>query len=172
MIASAGATLGPSTVQFRLALGGAVLIAAAIDAARLRDPALNRAFLKGLRALVSKREAVGVASSTWYLAGAFLAALLPPACFTPAVLVLAISDPCASVAGRLWGRAGRSSWVGSSAFLVSAFLALLPFREPWTALAVALLAAAAEALPLPWDDNVTIPVVAAASLWALDGLLS
>jgi dolichol kinase len=123
---------------------GAIFVTLAIgDAIRLHAPRLNILFFKTFPSLASPREATGVASSTWYALGIFLTwVLFPPALAVPAILVLALADPSASVVGRL------------------------VVRNP-IVLAVAAIVALVEIVPWRVDDNLTIPLSAALLLSVL-----
>lgn len=146
------------------------LIAAGVDLLRLTRPAVNVLFFRVLRPLASPREAQGVASSTWYLLGILLAvAVFPRPVAIPAILVLALADPAASYLGRRWGRRrlGAGTAEGSLVFLGVALAVLVPAAGWVVGAAVALLTAAAEAAPLPVDDNLLIPLLSGALLWSL-----
>lgn len=169
-IAGAVHALGVESGAALAALGGVLVGALALDVIRLTVPRVNVLFFRSLRALASPREARSVASSTWYLAGAFLVLLAaPPATFVPVMMVLAFADPAASVVGRLWGRRplGKGTWEGSAVFYLVAAAVLTPSIGFGVAAAVAAVVAAAEIAPLGLDDNLVIPVVAAACLATL-----
>lgn len=160
-----------------LLLAGLLLVALLVDLARLASPRANVRFFRLFRPLASPREAGRVASSTWYLVGILGAVLLFPADAASAgVLVLGLGDPAGSVVGRLRGRHrfGRHSVEGTAAFVVVAFLASLPLLGPGRGGAAAVAGAAAEAatglLPRWIDDNLTIPLGAAAGAW-VSGML-
>jgi dolichol kinase len=121
-------------------------------------------------------------SATWYtFALLVLALLMPGAAAEVGLVVLALGDPAASLAGRRWGE--RKLWrdktiVGTSAFAivtavaVFAFLALaapaVPFGSRLGLTAVVTVSgAAAELFSESLDDNFTLPVLAAgiAALW-------
>ncbi len=148
--------------------GALFLVALAIDLARLRMRSLNVLFFRVFTHLASPREAAGVASSTWYVAGVALAVLLFPRGWAElAVLVLALADPMASYVGRRWGgsrKLGTGTWLGSSAFLLVTIALLLTVASPGRALVAALIVTAVEALPWPLDDNFTIPLATCAAL--------
>jgi dolichol kinase len=148
-----------------LAVGVALLLVA--DLARLRVPSLNVLFFRAFRRLASPREASGIASSTWYGVGVFLAwALFPAAVAVPSILVMALADPCASVIGRLWGRRrfGKGSTLGSLTFFVVASVVLLAATRNPAVILVAALAALVEVLPWKLDDNLMIPLAVGALL--------
>lgn len=165
-LAATGHWVGADSTGFRLVLAGGLVVAFAIDAIRLRFPTANAAFFAWFRVLASPREVRGVASSSWYAAGALAVALFAPAHFVAAMLVLALADPAASVVGRLWGTRplGKGSWQGSAAFMVVAAAVLTPLVGVPTALAAAAVAAALEVLPVGIDDNLTTPLAVAVAL--------
>ncbi len=103
--------------------------------------------------------------------------------------ILAFGDGMAALAGGLWGT-GRlpwnpaKSWAGTLACWVFGTLGAaaalgwtlahqqrqISIGQLWTAAALtALLAAVVESLPLRLDDNLTVPLLSAACLWALQG---
>lgn len=142
------------------------------DFVRLSIPAVNALFFRMFTALVSPREARGVASSTWYMIGVTLSvALFPRHEAVSGMLVLALADPAASYIGRRWGRRAflGGTVAGSTAFLCVA-LAVLVLRHGWpAALAVAPVLAFLERRSWPLDDNLTVPLAGAAALTALVG---
>lgn len=117
--------------------------------------------------------------STWYVIALVLILFLyPKPVVLAAVLTLALADPAASVAGKLWGKkkiiAGKS-YVGSLAFLLVAFAVCFPFAVSYhgflfafpVALIVAFVTMLAELLITKVDDNFTIPVTCATVAWML-----
>ena len=169
-IAGVVSWVGPESTVARALLGAAAVLALSMDVVRLRVEKANRLFFRWFRRLASPREAEGIASSTWYLLGAFLVLLLaPPQVFLPVMLVLAFADPAASVVGRLWGRRtlGKGTWEGTAVFYLVASAVLVPAVGLPLAAAAAAVVAASEVMPLGLDDNLVIPVVAAATLWVL-----
>lgn len=148
-------------------LGALLVFLLTMDLVRLRNPMANLLFFRWFRVLASPREERGIASSTWYTLGVFLAVLLfPRAAVIPALLVLALADPAASVLGRRFGKRplGKGSVEGSTAFAVVAFLVLWPFVGAGTALVAAVVGAVVEILPLGLDDNLTVPLAVGAIL--------
>jgi len=141
------------------------------DLLRLRFRGLNRFVFRTFGPLMCPREA-NRPSITWYLLGVFLVLWAPgEGLAVPSLLVLALADPAAGVAGRFWGKhpLGKGTLEGSAAFFIVAVVSLVPFVDPFSALAAATAATAAEAVPMPMDDNLVIPVVTAGVLWALSG---
>jgi dolichol kinase len=123
-------------------------------------------------------ERTRVNSASWYAAALLVLALFfEPRVCAVAVAVLGVGDPIAGLVGRRWGKHkllhGRSL-EGSAAFVASAFVAafaiLLGFYASATtvaaaaaiAVAAAVAGAVAEALSKRIDDNLSVPVAAAA----------
>lgn len=168
--------LGPGVLDLSAArtatlLAGLTLVLFGLDLVRLKVPRWNRVFFRLLSRLASPREAVAVASSTWFvLAAAVSWAVLPGPPAIAGLLVLGIADPAASVVGRIWGRRrlGKGTWEGSVVFLVVAVgvLAIAIGLPPALAVAVACVATAVEVAPLGLDDNLTVPLSTATAVWA------
>ena len=92
-----------------------------------------------------------------------------------ALMYIAVGDPLAGVVGKRYGRAkvGSKSVEGTLAFAVGAGAAGcaliaggldVPY---WVALGGAGVGALVELLPSPVDDNLTVPPVSGAVMWAL-----
>lgn len=173
-LAEAVVLLPPGRGPVLLVLGGALLVLAAGDLARLARPRLNALFFRAFPSLASPREARRPASSTWYVLGVFLAlALFSRERAVAGILVLALADPTASLVGRRWGRTrlGHGSVEGSLALFAVAFAVLVPLVGPVQALVAAAVATAVEPIPWALDDNLTLPVTVAATLWILTAAL-
>ena len=162
--------IGPGSVVPVATLAGALAAALALDWIRLRSRVANKRFFRFFSALASPREARKLASSTWFLLGALTVLVVTPdRVFVPAMLVLALADPSASVVGRLWGRhkLGKGSWEGTAAFFVVATVVLVPFAGLQMALVAAAAVAVLEVMPIGVDDNLTVPLATALVLWLL-----
>lgn len=158
----------PSLAALVLSILVAILLAS--DLVRLRVPAVNSFFFKTFRTLASPREAGGIASSTWYIMGILLAVLFfPRDIVVPSILVLATADPAASYVGRRWGRkrVGTGSVEGVTVFVATATVVLTFWVSPVRALFAATAGALVEIIPWRLDDNLTIPLTVAATLWLL-----
>ncbi len=161
--------LSPQSPSARWLFGIMLAIALAGDLLRLQSDTFNRFAFRTFRVLLSPREADRL-SISWFMAGVFLVLWLPAEAHAVAALVvLAIADPVANVVGSRIGKhpLGKGTVEGTAAFAASAFVALTPFVGAWTAVPVAFVAAAAEAVPTRLDDNFAIPVATALSLWAM-----
>jgi dolichol kinase len=131
-------------------------------------------------------ERYRVNSATWFSTSLFLLALIgSPLLAAVALAVLGFADPSAAVVGRRWGRVkllhGRSlegslTFLGVG-FLVSVAILLLFFpslglaTSAAIALGAATLGAVAEAVAKRVDDNLMVPMAAAAGAAAVSFLL-
>jgi len=151
-------------------LGSGVALLFLGDLLRLRVPSLNRLFFRLFRPLASPREAGGIASSTWYLLGCWLAvAIFPAEIAIRSILLLALADPLASYVGRRWGRRPFFSGTveGSLLFFSVSLGLLVPFAGWAVGACVAGAVALLERVPWPFDDNLTLPLGTGALLWSL-----
>jgi dolichol kinase len=150
-----------------LILSSLLVVLLAFDLVRLRVPGVNAFFFKAFPSLASPREAKQAASSTWYACGVVIAyAFFPVRIAVPAIVVLALADPMASVVGRLWGRrrVGNGTVLGSLVFLFVAFAVLSAFFGPAAAMVPALVVTCVEVVPWRLDDNLTVVVAGATAL--------
>ena len=146
---------------------------------RRRVPAVNRALMRVLGPFAHPHEHWRINSATWYATAILLLTLTgDPELQVCGVAILGFADPAAAVVGRRYGRHkiihGRSL-EGTLAFIVvGALVALLLLAGPHrlalphaalVALAAALPAALAELLSRRVDDNLSIPLSAAAGAW-------
>lgn len=153
-------------------LGGALVMALAVEWARRRVPWVRYRFLRGTRIMLRGHERHRFAGAT-HMATAYLLALLlfPRPVAVAAMLYNALGDAAAAVVGRRWGRHRTSwgkSWEGAGAALGINFgVGLL---VPGIGLFAALLGAAASAiiefLPLPLDDNLRVTIGGGLALFA------
>lgn len=160
------------------------LFAVLADVARQRVEWVNRPLLKVFRPIMRPEELPPLGSqlvlngATWMcLSTAVCAILYPESVAAAALVMLMLGDGAAAIIGRRFGRrhfpGSDKSWEGSIAFFLVAVLATLPFTMPGFMEAMgqpplslfqiglgALVAAAAEALPFPLNDNLRVPVLA------------
>jgi dolichol kinase len=162
------------------------VVALATDVARQRWPAVRGPILRVFAPIMRPEELpppggpLVLNGAVWMcLAAALCAALFPPAVAAAALAMQQIGDGAAAVVGRRFGRVrypGQGKTLeGTAAFVVAALasawlLARLPVEGlaealPLGRLAVgALVAAVVEALPVPPNDNLRVPVAAAAAM--------
>ena len=156
--------LNLTKTQALLILGSLTLPFLLSDLLRLHLPHLNRWFLRCFYLAMRPGEETRPTGATYYLLACWLTILLfEKSVAVAALLILACGDTAASVFGQALGgyklREGKTL-AGSLAFLVTAFLVTLPFFPTPIAFGGAFIAAVAELLPLPLDDNLSIPLSA------------
>lgn len=150
------------------------------EVARRVSPWVNARLMRLFGPVAHAHETHRVNSATWYATALVLLALTGSTvlCAT-GVVVLGVGDPIAALVGRRWGRTklvhGRSL-EGTLAFVVSAgtvmFVLLTLLHGPLSLQARLLLAtgaavagALAELFSVHVDDNLSVPVSAAAGAW-------
>ena len=146
----------------------------ALHQRRLRSPDFNATLMKHFGNVLRPHERVDTLPAAEYLIlGAAVAVVVGSMHVTNvSILMIAVGDPCASLAGSIAGKGLRvlrgKSLVGSLAMCVAcvltAYLYLLYWGPPmpesvrlrWS-VASALVATVCEAWPLPLDDNLVVP---------------
>ena len=164
-----------------------MLLAAGIaDLLRIYHEPTGRLYDRYLGFLLRRHERFDAGrklnGATWVLLSAVLCILVfPKVIFVTAFAILIVSDTAAALVGRRYGRhrlLGGKSLEGSSAFFMSALLVVLlapkleylPL-EYVIGLTSALFGAVVEALPIPLDDNLSIPLSIGGAMWLLYLLL-
>ncbi len=141
-----------------------------VDVLRLRVPAVAGGFAKRVEPYLRPSERAGPVVAVHLLTGvgALLAAIAPRPIAATALAYLAVGDAAAALVGRRFGRRrlGAKSLEGSLAcFACCLGLGALALpQHPAAILGGAVAATLAEALPLPVDDNLSVPLVGAAVL--------
>lgn len=155
----------------RLILFGCFLLLAAIDISRWTDTPVSRFLRRSLRLVLRPHERRRFSGGTYIVAAGALCALL----FTQPVAVaslicIIVGDTAAVFVGRSFGRTriGQKSLEGSIAFFLASVLCILwiPGMPLGVKFAGALVAAVVEALPIPLDDNLTVPLATGLALTA------
>lgn len=155
-------------------LGAAALLAVTADVARARSDGFNRLIRKIFGPLMRPEELPAAGTdvrfngATCVLVGAAVLALLFPLRLAVPVLTMTmLADAAAALVGR---RAGRHHWgslsatvEGSTAFVCTglAIMALFPAIAFGASVVGVLVGAVVEALPLPVNDNIRVPLAAA-----------
>lgn len=150
------------------------LLVGAVELARCYWPALNELALAPFRGIMREHEFVKL-SGAWYTS---LGALLTIACWgehrvvvAAALVCLAVGDAAAALAGRALGRhpwpfAAPKSVEGSAACLAACLAGCLACGlGPAASLAAAAAVTLLELAPLPFNDNLWIPVGAGLVAW-------
>ncbi len=170
--------LGRERVFFVYAVLAAAVLA--LELARLNVPAWNRFLYNHFASFIRKNEERKLTGTVPYVLGIAFSLYfysLPVAC--AAVCFLACGDVAATTIGERFGKRkiGSKSLEGTAAFIAAAIaagigLSLLGLGIPPGIMVLgALCAAGVELLPVPVNDNLSIPLVAgavmqAAVIWA------
>ncbi len=135
---------------------------------RFRKPGFNRWVFEHVSALVKKSEEKKPTGTTFFLLSVLLTiSLFPKYIAVSALTFLALGDVAAAMVGEKWGRVRifSKSLEGFLAFFVVALLSGLFLMRLYPDLTLhlvtigALAAAIIEILPLPVDDNFSIPLL-------------
>lgn len=148
-----------------------------LESWRFRNPKVNRWLFEHFRGFTKDKEREHVSSTTLFLmAAAVTIVLFPRGVALPALLFLTFGDPVAEIVGVNYGRLKLlrgKTLEGTLAGAVACFLAgapLLPIEDLGLTVPVLVIGAAAaaltELLPLPLDDNFTIPIGAGIAMLA------
>lgn len=165
-------------LRARIAVAAAAALAAwTMEASRRWSPAINGALMALFARVAHPDEAARVNSATWYTTAILvLAVAFPLDAAVAALAVLGVGDPVAAIVGGRYGRtrlAQGRSLEGTAAFVVAAFGAAYAVLAVWhvdragpaavIALAAAVAGALGELCARRLDDNLVIPLAAAAA---------
>jgi diacylglycerol kinase (CTP) len=149
------------------ALGSAFAVVALVEIVRLRWPAFNRRLIAGFGGIHRAAEERRPSGILWTLLGCFLTIWLVPDrdVVLASLWYLALGDTAAAMVGRHWGRLriGDKSLEGSLACFLACWwagiLVLTPDFGVNEVLLGALVATVVEAVPLPLNDNLWLPLL-------------
>lgn len=141
----------------------ATLATVALDLLRLSDQRLRRFFMQLFRSMIRRHEEEHLLGSTYFM----IAALLSTIAFDKMIAIsaltfLVLGDTAAAFAGKRFGRPtywGKSIQGSVACFLVCLAIGSGVLPDERVALVGAVVATIAEALPLPMDDNMRVPIV-------------
>jgi dolichol kinase len=156
-------------------LAAATAIALSVELARRTSGTFATRFLRWLAPLLRDDEKAGLTGATTLSVGyTVAAAMLPGRAAVGGILFAGVADALAALVGRRWGRhryPGGKSLEGSLAFLAASFLLALalPGIGPQTAAIVAVALTMVEAITVPVDDNLYLPLVGAMVIRAVAG---
>lgn len=166
------AFLVPRPVLLALVIA-TTLVALGFEVIRFLRPDLNGWLCSRFRALVREEEARRLTGSSYLLIATALTLLIfPRHIAATSLLFLALGDPLAGLVGERWGRMRLwgKSLEGTLACLLCCLAigfvlakAAFPLSLP-SVLIGGLVAALADLLPLPVNDNLAIPLSAAAAM--------
>ncbi|MBI2957513.1 MAG: hypothetical protein HYY32_01600 [Chloroflexi bacterium] len=170
---------GPTLVAVAWAITATLGI---LEIARFASPRVNRLFIRAFGLVMRPAEKSSMVAASTYVAlsTAIAFTVLPHAVAVTAECFLALGDAAAGAVGERWGktRAFGKSVEGTAAFLVAAGVAALvlsatPGRLPIpTVAAGGIVAALTEILPLPLDDNVSVPLISGVAMALTGAVLS
>lgn len=175
-----GASSGISLVAIASSVGLIVVLlsvlsglALVVEMARFRFPTFNKQIIAWLKPILKESEDRRLTGATYIAISALVAFLVfdEPVAIA-ALLFLSLGDPVAAiVGGRFRGfRIGNKSPMGTLAFfgVATAVTGVLVAGDVvsfhWALLAGAAVAALIELVPLPLDDNLTVPLVAGGAM--------
>ena len=159
-------------------LGLAVVVMAAFEFIRIRRPEINARLLEKFGGIHRESEVLLPSGIFWTLLGSWLTIII----FTnkrivlPALGFLVFGDALAALSGQKWG---KHPWPknplktleGSAGFAaVSALWAMLFVHWP-VAILGAISGAWLEARPMPYNDNLWVPILSGAALSVLNLVL-
>lgn len=128
-----------------------------------------------IRQAATEAELYEFASAPIFFAlGILLTLILFPSPISHAsIAAFTIGDSTATLVGSTLGRHNLpinrgKTLEGSLAAIIATFIAALAYTRPETAAATAVIAVAIEASPLPLNDNLTVPILTAALLMAIN----
>lgn len=171
------------------ALTALAVFAVGLDVARQRVPAVRRLVVDRVFGWLMRPEEIPpeggplvINGAAWMCVSAALcAALFPPGVAAAALAMLMVGDGAAAVVGRRFGRTkwpgSLKSLEGSAAYAITAFgigLAVVAFPGSGLTVGVcalgAVVGAVVEAVPIPLNDNVRVPLVSGLAMLAASGL--
>lgn len=164
-------------------LAPAALVAVLADVTRAFSPSFN-AVIRGIfgtlmraEELPAVRTGVRFNGATCVLVGAALMVLVfPLRVAVPVLIMTMLSDAAAALVGRRWGRhpwgSLSATMEGTAAFVATGLgvMAFVPSVATGPAVAGVGVAALVEALPLPINDNIRVPVAAALTVLGTEAL--
>ena len=143
---------------------------------RMNVSSIRNLFSKVFGKLLRMHEYKKITASTWLFIGAFFTILFfPKEVAVISLLFMSVGDSCAALVGKKWGKIKifDKTLEGSVAFLSSAIFISLLYREIpyYSSFVGAFFATIAELLPLPLNDNLTIPLITGVSIVVANSII-
>jgi glycerol-3-phosphate acyltransferase PlsY len=134
-----------------------------MDLLRLTDHRLRGFFLRFFRSLIRSHEEEHLLGSTYFMIAALLSVLaFDDQIAIAALTFLIIGDTVAAIVGKKYGKPlywGKSLQGSLACFVSCLIIGAALLDNQWVIISGALAAAVAEALPVPMDDNMRVPIV-------------
>jgi len=144
----------------------ALFLLALIDVVRFTTRKGDELFWRHLGFLAGHREKRGPATSLYYALSLLICAVLfPKEAVLGAIVCIALGDPVAMIIGKKFGRIRlkRKSIEGSFAGFIVCIPVIFLVTSSWRVAVFGSLAGSLiEFLPLPFDDNLTVPLFSGA----------
>ncbi len=162
--------------EFLLALAALAAGSLAFDLCRFGVGPLNRIYMRWMSPLLKSDEESHVTGATYMLiASAPVFWLFGKDVGIPVMFYLSLGDPVAAIVGRrlpgprLFGKSpgGTAAFALAGVAASGLLVAAGAIEHHWALWPGAAIAALVELAGIPPDDNLTIPLVAAAAMWAM-----
>jgi glycerol-3-phosphate acyltransferase PlsY len=164
-----------------IALGICTIVFVGVDIVRFRRPALKAIFSKYLALFLRQKENGRLTGASYFLLGCLITVLaFPKEIAVAAILFLSLGDPAAALVKRWKGKIwfGTKSLEGNIACLViclavGAFIVIFLGKPvTGTVMAGAVFAALFQGIPVPVNDNLTIPIGSGLIMLGINVLLT
>ncbi len=162
--------------EFLLALAMIAAVAVVIDLSRFGIGPFNRLYMRLMDPLLKSDEAARMTGATHMLIAATLVFwLFGRDVGIPVMFYLSLGDPVAAIVGsrvpgpRLMGKSpgGTLAFAATGAAIAGVLVATGAVQYHWAMWPGAVIAALVELAGIPPDDNLTIPPIAGATMWAM-----
>ena len=141
----------------------ATFLTVVVDLLRLSDRRLRQFFLRLFRSLIRPHEEEHLLGSTYFMIAALLSVLLFDRLIAVAAMTfLVIGDTVAAVVGKKYGRSlywGKSLHGSLACFISCLVIGAVLLENTWVIFVGAATATIVEALPVPMDDNMRVPIL-------------
>ena len=162
--------------EFLIALAVLAAGAVALDLSRFAAGPLNQVYMRWMAPLLKGEEVSRMTGATHMLiAAALVFWLFGREVGVPVMLFLSLGDPAAAIVGRrlpgprLAGKSpgGTLAFAATGAAVAAILLVSGAIQYHWAIWPGAGIAALVELAGIPPDDNLSIPLIAGAAMWAM-----
>lgn len=141
------------------------------DLLRMVSSLANSYFMRVFSSLLrsSEKEKQLTGATILFAALTLSVLVFPVPIAVTAMLLLTLADPVAAIVGKYWGKKSvfNKTLEGTLGFFMTAlFIVLLVNGIKWQALPVAAIAAIVELIPLPVNDNLSVPLISGLAMFA------